>query len=168
MNEPNEYFVIDTSSIITVRRLIPNSDRKRVLLELDMLVESGALIYPVEVYDELDRYADPARTDDLPYNWTKKNKSHATRHGRCFGEVKDVLSKVPLILDPDKPSGVEEADPYVLGLALKLTAEGSIVTVVNDERKDRPDKISMTTACGILRLPALPLAAFLAVHEIWP
>jgi hypothetical protein len=71
------------------------------------------------------------------------------------------------VIDPDK-SGEDEADPHVLALSLYLSDEGFAVTVVTEDRKDRPDKISLNTACGLLRLPCLPLRIFLRRLGIWP
>jgi hypothetical protein len=80
--------------------------------------------------------------------------------------LKLVLEQVQEVLDPDK-LGVEEADPYVLALAIYLQQQGKQVMVLTEERKDRPDKISMTTACGVLRLPCLPVHMFLRINGIW-
>ncbi|MBU6435571.1 MAG: DUF4411 family protein, partial [Nitrospirae bacterium] len=80
--------------------------------------------------------------------------------------VRAVLAEVPEILDPDK-DGVEEADPYVLALAMRLQNEGYQVTILTEERKDRPDKMSMNTACGVLRIPCLPVETFLSRNGIW-
>ena len=66
---------------------------------------------------------------------------------------------VPDVLD--REAQFEEADPYVLGLAVEIRAGGQKIVVVTEERKDRPDKLSMNTACGMLRLPCLPVEALL-------
>jgi hypothetical protein len=73
--------------------------------------------------------------------------------------VRELLSLVPDVID--KESQVEEADPYVLALALEIRAGGQKVVVVTEERRDRPDKLSMNTACGLLRVPCLPVQALL-------
>jgi hypothetical protein len=91
----------------------------------------------------------------------------ATRHGTDFELVRRVLAKVPTVLDPDKPGGADEADPYILGLALNLKDKGHEVTVVSEERKDRPDKMSLNTACGLLRLYCVPLMGLLRDQDIF-
>lgn len=162
--------VIDTSSIIEVRRIVPKPEQKRVFQALSGLVDKGQLVYPIEVVAELERYSDPNSTNpDLPYKWTKENQRVATKHGPQLSHLKNILShpQVRLIVDPDK-TGVEEADPYVLALAAYLQEKGYEITVITQETKDRPDKLSMGTACGLLRLPRLPLAAYLVQQKIWP
>ncbi len=65
------------------------------------------------------------------------------------------------MLDVDKAAGADEADPYILGLGLHLKAQNHEVTVVSEERRDRPDKMSLNTACGILKLYCVPLFGLL-------
>lgn len=161
--------VIDTSSIIEVRRIVPKSEQKRVFKALAELVIQGKIVYPIEVVAELERHSNlKSSNPDLPYKWTKENQEQATRFGPQFGHLSTILShpQVRSIVDPDK-TGVEEADPFVLALASFLKEQGHEVTVATQETKDRPDKLSMTTACGLLRLFRLPLNAFLAQEKIW-
>lgn len=82
--------------------------------------------------------------------------------------VKEILAhpQVSRVVDPDK-AGVEEADPYVLALAVYLKREGYDVTVLTEETKNRPDKLSMNTACGLLRLWCLSIEPFLVERNIW-
>lgn len=94
---------------------------------------------------------------DEPLEWARRNRVAATRHGVDLESVRRALAKVPTVLDVDKTAGADEADPYVLGLALSLKDRGHEVTVVSEERKDKPDKTSMNTACGLLRLYCVPL-----------
>ena len=70
------------------------------------------------------------------------------------------------MLDPDKDSGEDEADAYVLAVALKLRAAGVDARVVTQELKDTPSKMSMSTASGVLGIPCVPLKAFLAAESI--
>lgn len=169
MTVPTIFWVIDTSSIIAVRRLIPRTDQPAVFRRLDALVTSDSLVYPAQVIDELERYSDVSSGNpDLPFQWAKKNQVRATRYGPQFEKVREVLAhpQVRNILDPDK-TGVEEADPYVLGLAMYLKDQGD-VTVITEERRDRPGKLSMNTACGLLRVYCLSMEPFLAEQGIWP
>ena len=130
---------------------------------------NDALVYPSQVVDELERYLDTSSGNpDLPYQWAKRNQAHATRHGPQFEKVREVLAhpQVRNIVDPDK-AGVEEADLYVLGLPMYLKDQGE-VTVITEERRDRPGKLSINTACGLLRLYCLSMEPFLAQQGIWP
>jgi hypothetical protein len=83
-------------------------------------------------------------------------------------EAKEVLSEVPDLLDASKTSTTDEADPYVLGLALKLSRGGETVTVITEETRDSPVKTSMSSACGVMRLPSISIRVFLARNGIWP
>jgi hypothetical protein len=80
--------------------------------------------------------------------------------------VKDVLAVVPEVLDPDKDTGAEEADPYLLAIATRLRGEGKDARVVTQETKDTPRKMSLNTACGLLGIPSVPLSAFLKFEKI--
>jgi hypothetical protein len=168
---PHEVWVIDTSSILQVRRESwPARTRRRVFTDLTNFVTQGKLVFPAEVYGELDRGAaklSPGSPDE-PLDWAKVNRTAATRHGNNLDFVKRVLDKVSDVLDVNKTSGADEADPYVLGLALRLKEEGHEVTVVSEERKDRPDKTSINTACGLLRLYCVPLVGLLRDHGLLP
>ena len=90
------------------------------------------------------------------------------RNATAIQKVREVLAhpQVRNVLDPDK-TGVDEADPYVLGLAVFLKDQGE-VTIITEERKDRPGKMSLNTACGLLRLYCLSMEPFLAQQKIWP
>jgi hypothetical protein len=164
---PDEVWVVDTCSIIDVRRTVPRGDQVRVYRALTDLVAAGHLVFPHEVYAELERDNTPGRTDDLPFDWAKKNVGVATRHGTDFDIVKMALAKTPSVLDHEKPAGADEADPYVLALALKLSTEGHQTTVITEERKDRAQKMSLNTACGLHRLVCVPMMAFLGSRRIY-
>jgi len=160
----HEVWVIDTCSILQVRREPSLASRRaRTYSAMAAAVKNGSLVFPTEVHGELDRgrgKLSPGSTDE-PYEWAAKARDAATRHGTDFDVVKRVLAKVPKVLDAEKPAGADEADPYVLALALRLKEHGHEVTVISEERKDRPDKMSLTTACGLLRLYCVPLMGFL-------
>lgn len=161
--------VIDTSSIIQVRHTVAKkSEQSEVYKKLSQLVVSGTLVYPKEVLPELKRFSitDP-NFHDLALEWTQTNSSVATKHDVPLDTVKAVLQQVPDVLDPDK-LGVDEADPYVLALAIHLQTQGIQIVVLTEERRDKPGgKISMTTACGHLGLVPLPMERFLMKNGIW-
>lgn len=162
--------VIDTSSIIQVRRIIQKKDQKMVFAALTKIVQQGRLVYPVEVVSELERYTNnDSANPDLPYVWAKNNKKAATANGSQFEQLRAILAhpQVRRIMDPDK-TGIDEADPHVLALAMRLKETGYDVTVLTEEIKDRPDKLSMGTACGHLKLYRLPIEAFLVQEGLIP
>jgi len=81
-------------------------------------------------------------------------------------EVKLILAVVPTVLDPDKDTGVEEADPYVLALAVRLRDGGSDARIVTEEKNDTLRKMSLRTAAGLVGVPSVPLRAFLQFEGI--
>lgn len=62
------------------------------------------------------------------------------------------------VVDPNKTK--EDADPYVLALALQLLEEGHDVCVVTEDRVDR-NRIAVTNACTRLGLPHCSVRDFL-------
>ena len=160
-------WVIDTSSIIEVRRS-QKDRREQIFSEMTRVVTEGRLVYPPQVVAELERYAQP-KSPDRQFAWAKQNASAAHGNGSCsLDDVKDILSEVPEVLDPEKDTGRDEADPYVLAIAQKLREDGTDARVITEERKDTDSKMSMNTAAGILGIPSVPLAAFLKVEKIVP
>lgn len=161
-------WVIDTCSIVEVRRKVQTSKQAAVYRRLKKRVEEGSLVFPVQVYDELKRAKSNDTTkEDKPFEFAEATKKTATRLGTSYDFVVRVMAATPKVLDIDKPAGSDEADPYILALALKLSQDGHLVTVITEERKDRPDKMSLNTACGLLRLPCVPIVAFLESEGIW-
>ena len=159
----DEVWVIDSSSIIWIKQNSTRVECARTLRELDALVVAGQLLFPKTVLVEMERWVGTkAEAEDPPLAWAKRNSKHLKHLPERPDTLSVVLAEVPQVLDPDKVGGAEEADPYVLALALMLQNEGRAVTVLNEERKDRADKMSLTTACGVLRLVSLPVGTFLA------
>jgi hypothetical protein len=164
----NDVWVIDTSSILEVRRSFEGAVQPRIYSDLTRLVEGNSLVYPPEVYDELERYSNTSNDfTDSPFEWAKKNKSRATRLGHRYEELKEVLGhpRIQNVLDSEK-IGVEEADSHILSLALCLIQEGSQATVITEERRDRPNKLSLNTACSLLKIPCLRMYRFLIQQNI--
>lgn len=113
-------WVIDTSSIIEVRRSTHKRHREQIFREMTRLVTEGRLAYPPQVVAELERSAQP-KSPDPQLVWAKQNASTAHRNGGCsLDDVIEVLAEVPEVLDPSKDAGPDEADPYVLAIAQKL------------------------------------------------
>lgn len=158
-------WVFDTSSVIEIRRSIENARKQHVFSSMSSLVISGQLVFPMQVVKELERFADP-KIPDAQFLWAKGLQEMAKAHSPTFEEVKNILSVVPDVLDPDKDSGEEEADPYVLAVARGFRSADKDARVVTQETKDTPRKMSMNSACGFLGLPSVPLAIFLRFEGI--
>jgi hypothetical protein len=158
-------WVIDTSSVIEIRRSIENSKKAGVFSRLGQLVQEERLVYPKHVVDELERFADP-RSPDPPYIWAKQCQAKACEDEPSLEDVKNVLGRVPTVLDTEKDTGVEEADPYVLAQAVRLRAAGKEARIVTEEKNDTPGKMSLRTAAGLEGVPSVPLKAFLKFEDI--
>lgn len=168
---PEDVFVLDTSSLIQIRRLMSQESKARLTMVYDAvtkLAQRGVIAFPQAVIDEI-KHGAPAisGTADHPLAWATASEEHAVPNHELFTHVRAVLAEVPDLLDRDKPSTADEADPYVVALALKLREDSARVTVVTEERNDSPDKTSMGSACGILGLPAISMRVFLARQGIW-
>ena len=160
-------WVIDTSSICQIRRQFQNTVKPRVFERLTELVSEERLVFPPEVIGELERGAEDRKRPDAQLAWAKLNEDVACAELTCsFEEIRDVLAEVPTVLDPDKDSGAEEADPYVLAVALRLRANGVDARIVTEERTDTPTKMSLNTAAGLLGIPSLPLGGFIVKERI--
>jgi len=163
-----EVWVIDTSSIIEIRRRLPKPDQRTVYTSLTVLVTGGHLVFPVQVLKELERATNPKPGhDDLPFGWCKKVAGTAVSNP-SLDSVKAVLAQVPEVLDPDKPHGTEEADPYILARAVELKRDGRDATIITQEKTDKPGKLSLSSAAGIMKIPAVAVLAFLKSQGLLP
>lgn len=170
MSNENEIWVIDTSSIIEIRQKYKKEDQIIIYDKLSSLINQERLVYPVQVFDELDRATNKKKIDkDLPYKFAKETKKEATRFGYQHEYLTEVLShpEVSTIVDHEKV-GVEEADPYILALAVYLKNNNMDVTVITEEKNDTPFKISMSSACGILKLYSIPIVPFIKDKKLLP
>ena len=110
-------WVLDTCSIIEVRRSTPTSERHRIFEQMTQLVAEGRLVYPPQVLAELQRCAQQLTSPDPQFLWAKQNASTAHHNGSCsLDDVKEILAEVPDVLDPHKDTGNDEADPTVTAL----------------------------------------------------
>jgi rRNA maturation endonuclease Nob1 len=158
-------WVIDTSSVIEIRRSVENPKKEHVRAQMGSLVDTERLVFPKEVVRELERMADP-QSPDAQYRWAKQHEGKATAIAPTFEEIRAILDKVPTVLDHEKDMGAEEADPYVLAIAVHLRAKGKDARIVTEDAKDIPRKMSLRTAAGLLGVPAVPLKAFLDFERI--
>jgi len=125
-------------------------------------LDGKILTYPKQVVDELKRFA----KGDLPLLWANSNSGKVPLIPIPDLCVKEVLQRVRHVLDTEKTK--EEADPYILALALALQREGYNATVVTEETVDTPLKMSMAMACTLLNLPCQRIRDFLNDQRIWP
>lgn len=168
-------WVADTCALIDVRRCVVPADKRMAFAErrdvfrrLDTLVEAGRLVFPPETVAELKEGAkgleDPSQ--DEPLAFVERCRKKASRTAKLV-IVKELGAHtlVRQVVDPDREK--EEADIYVLSLALELQRDGNEVGVLTEERRDLDRKLSVNTACGLLGLVCLRMRAFLHQEGIW-
>lgn len=158
--------VLDTSAAIDIKK-IERRVRDRVLRGLTAMATEGRLFYPREVLAELERYVPPSgQSPDELAVWARSCQGSAASIAVSFETVRRVLERVPLLVDPDLAN--EEADPYVLALALELREQHYDVVVVTHDQRNRPNKLSLASACGLFRVASVALLPFLVDERILP
>ena len=163
---PSEIWVIDTSSLIQIKEAGTNKHLPRILRELTKMVNAGTLVFPAEVHKEL-KYFHREDVPDAIFDWTDSNRTQATRFGIDYDAMARVLAKATKVLDANKTSGPEEADSYVLTLGLQLKEAGAEVTIITQESRDKPFKLSMSSASGLLKIYAVSIFPFLEDQGIF-
>jgi hypothetical protein len=162
-------FVVDTSSLIWVKERIAVAHRAYVFSELSIQCDNDLLVFPPEVFKELENGTKNGKVD-LPFMWAKTNKKNGTRFGRCYGHLETVMAhpiacKTP---DPNQTAGPDDADPHVLATALHVRdALGVPATVVTNEANKKPPQIPLHVAAGALQLPTLNMHALLIHCGVW-
>lgn len=146
--------VWDTSAIIEIRQQVSRARRGNVLKQLYTRAELGTLLIPHQVLEELERFrTDSGRPDELAV-WARR----CEKVGACLRPrlelVKYVLKEAPTLIDPN--TQFEEADPYVLALALEKADTGDKTVVVTNDFKDRTTKLSLSSACGLVGIVSVP------------
>jgi len=89
----------------------------------------------------------------------------ATERDPSWHSVKEVLSHVPEVLDPDK-EGTEEADTYLLAMALELRSESLDARIVTEEFKTSGAKMNLGSAAGALGVASVSIRTMLNVEGI--
>jgi len=156
---PGPIWVFDTSGLIELNG-VPRGERPAILSKLTELAREGRLRMPKQVIDELQRGSDELVA------WAKTVEAEAALGAPTFEEVQAVLAVVPDVLDPHKDSGADEADPYVLAMAVRLKATEADVRIVTQETRDKPGKTSLRTAAGILNQVTVPFMGFRRVEGL--
>jgi rRNA maturation endonuclease Nob1 len=149
-------WLIDSSALIGIKTTVPGSQQWRLFRTLEDLVIDGQLAFPKRVKDEVTGMAHP----DAPGVWADgvfSSIGHLTEPSPTY--IRQVMScDAAKVVDPNKPT--EDADPYLIALALELGQQQSVVVVTNDT-KDNPIRIAVSTACNIMQVSWCPLTGFL-------
>ena len=145
-------WILDSSAIIQIKHLIPPSAQWDTFKRLEELVISGTIAMPQQVISEVKTDSHP----DVPGAWVagiKKHLQHPLDPDSNF--VRLVMSEVGDVVDKEK--GKDEADPYVIALALQLMSDNWSIIVVTEDIKDRihrhdnrQGKRSLKCACEMM------------------
>jgi hypothetical protein len=101
-------------------------------------MESGQIIAPVEVFEEIKK-----KDDDL-LKWIKERKKmfhELSDNG--FQRMKEIMEKFPRLIDPNRPT--IQADPYVIALAAET---GRIVITEEKHDSATKKKTKIPTVCN--------------------
>lgn len=165
------FFVIDSSSVLIVGEYAKKYGVRKteILNSLKSLVDDGKLVYPVQVVDEVSRHSRSEQS-----RWVSENKGRASRYGTDYNALKEIMSHkiASKVIDVSKHDNVNEADPYLLELALRLknrphlplgleSSSDCAVTLITEEVKNKASKVSLSQAAGVLGIPCLRMEFFL-------
>ena len=150
-----EVWILDSSALIEAKTIVSVSNQWDAFKHLEQMVVDGRIALPRQVINEMSAIAYP----DLPGAWAPGVRG-LLRHPLDAGydHISKVMSVAGDVVDANKPS--EDADPWVLALALHLKGDGHTVCIVTEDMVDRT-RISIATACGRLTIDWCPMRMFL-------
>ncbi|MFI5035941.1 MAG: DUF4411 family protein [Acidimicrobiales bacterium] len=156
--------VIDSSALITMKVVIPIDGQWEIFKQLETLVVDGQIAMPRQVIREITEIAHP----DVPGVWASGVRGRLQHPVDAdWSHLQRVMLTAGKVVDPNKTE--EDADPYVLALALHLQANGHQVRVITDDHIDRlPMRIAMTSACQLLGLTSCSCRDYLAGLGVTP
>jgi len=155
VREPKRVWILDTSSLVEAKSALSVADQWRTFKLLEDMVRGGSLAMPRLVIREISEIAHP----DLPGAWApgvRDIQQHPL--DPQWQHVQRVMSQAGEVVDPNKTK--DDADPYVLALALQLLGDGYDARVVTEDRVDR-NRIAVTTACDRLAISHCSVRDFL-------
>ena len=149
-------FVLDASAIIQIKQDVHVTHQWGLFRHLEIKFQSGEIAFPPQISAELRRAPHP----DAPGVWAcgmemLRPKGFDVVQFEVY--LEQVMSIAPDVIDPKKGDDEEDADPYVLALALEQRSLGREVKVVTIDRNDYADHIALTTACDRLGIGHLSL-----------
>jgi rRNA maturation endonuclease Nob1 len=160
--------VLDTSSLLHLRYAFRRGEeRDEALALLAEEVAAKHLFFPPQVKQEIEfGEREPRRVGvTIPppseyLQWIRDACSAGAERRPDDDIVSATVKLVPQLVDI--ASEREEADPYVLALAVELQAEGRPITVITDDIRDKGSLISLASACGGLDIPSVRVAQLIA------
>lgn len=133
-------YVADTSALIEIQRKYPNDVFKTLWNNLSKLAVKERIIAPKQVIEEINRFA----KEDYLKTWAAEHKKMFKEPGPAhILKVKEILARFPNLIDA--ASEFEQADPYVIALALCKDPQAKLFEnvriVVTEENFTKIDKI---------------------------
>ena len=153
-------WIVDSSALIKAKTIVSVSNQWDAFKQLEQMVIDGRIALPRQVINEMSDIAHP----DLPGAWApgvRGSLTHTLDAG--YEHITRVMSVAPDVVDVNKPG--EDADPWVLALALQLKGDGHTVCIVTEDIVDRT-RISIATACGRLSIDWCGIRKFLSHCKI--
>jgi hypothetical protein len=151
-------YVLDTNAVIDLKTQVPLGEQWDLFQQLQSLVEAARIAFPRQVVREMS----VAQHPDAPGVWLVGGAASRMQHAQPSDEtVVEVLAIAPGLVDPDATT--EQADPYVVAMALELAADLIFdVIVVSGDKTDRPGHTSVVTACDRLGLRTCSVDDFIS------
>lgn len=147
------YYCIDTSSLINLTRWYPRNNFPSLWEKIEGLISEGRLIAPTYVLKEIEQATDKK---DILLKWVKQQKRMFEKlEQEQLHSAQEIVKNNPLLIDKDKT--IEDADPFVIALAIAKNA-----TIITDESKTNPNKIP--TVAGKYNRKSMSLVEFIKLQ----
>lgn len=157
MTSPLSIYVLDTSAVISMKRL-PVGEQWPVMSLLLDRVRGGRVVFPRQVTNEVTNGQHP----DAPGAWIATAAQAVHQPEPTSASLREVLAVAPQLVELDGDEDV--ADPYVAAMALEVASQlNRTPVVVTLDVVDRlPLKESLRTACGRLGIQVCEPAEMIA------
>ncbi|MDE0115680.1 MAG: DUF4411 family protein [bacterium] len=139
-----DVWIVDSSALIKAKTIVAVNNQWASFKHLEQMVIDGRIALPRQVIKEMSEIAHP----DLPGAWAPGVRG-SLQHplDADYEHISHVMSVAGDVVDVNKAS--EDADPWVLALALQVRGDGHSVCIVTEDIVGR-NRISIATACDRL------------------
>lgn len=136
-----QVWVVDSSALIEAKSIISIRNQWSAFKHLEQMVLEGRIAMPRQMIKEVTEVTHP----DMPGAWAAGVRN-SLKHPLDVEDdyITHVMRVAPDVVDPKKDK--EDADPWVLALALELTSKQITTCIVTEDVVDR-NRISIATAC---------------------
>ena len=139
-------YVIDTCSLIEMRRTYPQDVFPSAWKLLTNLTRTGVLVSVEDVFEELSQF------DDEIFQWAKEQRhTFLPLSMNIQARVQEILSVHPGLLDLKKNKS--SADPFVIATAM----EHSCAVVTEEKRSNSPTPRKIPDVCDYHSVECIPI-----------